>query len=207
MVNIVIDKISRTRGGDPSNSTNPQVQRTKAHILDSTRKLLIKKGYRNITVDAVSVFSGSSRSTIYRYWPKIEDLLFDAFAELVGEPFESPDTGDFKQDLMTINQLYVDSLQHASWAKILPSFIEVSQNDEHCAELLELLVENLRSSSLSILRNAQHTGQLSKDENIEWIVDVISGSLAYRFLLSKKPLNEKGYIEYLIDAAIKGKSV
>ena len=88
MVNSVIDKISRNRGGDPSNSTNPQVQRTKAHILDSTRKLLIKKGYRNITVDAVSVFSGSSRSTIYRYWPKIEDLLFDAFAELVGEPFE-----------------------------------------------------------------------------------------------------------------------
>ena len=194
----------KTRGRDTLVSTNPQVQRTKAYILDSTRRLLIKKGYRNITVDAVSVDSGSSRSTIYRYWPKIEDLLFDAFAELVGEPFESPDTGDFKRDLMSINQLYIDSMQHASWAKILPSFIEVSQNDEHCAELLELLVENLRSSSVKILRKAKSAGQLREDANIEWIVDIISGSLAYRFLLSKKPLNEDGYIEYLINAAIAG---
>lgn len=199
-----IAKISEQSNLRLQKQDNPQIKRTQAHILNSTRELLVTKGYRNITVGAVSVHSGSSRSTIYRYWPKIDDLLFDAFSQLIGEPFPSPNTGDFKQDLLSINKLYIDAILHSKWIKILPSFIEASQNDAHCAELLGLLVDNSRSSSLIILKNAQDKDQLPKTADIEWIVDVISGSLTYRFLLTNKPVNEKGYLEYLINSAIAG---
>ena len=184
-----------------SRSENPQVVRTKQHILRTTRELMIDKGVRAITIDAVSVHSGASRSTIYRHWPTIDDLLFSAFSELVGEPFASPNTGDFKRDLLLINRQYLDTVSDSPWIRILPSFIEISQNDEHCAELLALLVENTRRSSSEILVQAQHDGQLSKNANIDWIVDVISGAATYRTLLSKAPLDEVGYLEYLIDAA------
>jgi len=194
-------KIVENRGRGQFSSNNPQVIRTRKHILQSTRELMVDKGFRAVSIDAVSVHSGASRSTIYRHWPSIDDLLFDAFATLVGEPFKAPNTGDFKRDLLLINQQYIDSVGDSQWMKILPSFLEISQNDEHCAELLALLVENKRSSSREILQRAQRDGLLSRRANIDWIVDVISGSLTYRALVSKTSLHEKGYLEFLIDAA------
>ena len=180
---------------------NPQVTRTKKHILRSTRELMIEKGVRAVTIDAVSARSGSSRSTIYRHWATIDDLLFSAFSGLVGEPFASPDTGDFKKDLLLINQKYVSAVGESVWVRILPSFIEISQNDAHCAALLAQLVANMRRSSLDILRKAQVEGHLSKHAKLDWIVDVISGPTTYRTLLSKAPVDESGYLEYLIEAA------
>ncbi len=189
------------RVGQNVRAENPQVVRTKQHILRATRELMINQGVRSITIDAVSVQSGSSRSTIYRHWATIDDLLFSAFSGLVGPPFESPNTGDFKQDLLLINLKYIESVDGSVWIRVLPSFIEISQNNEHCAELLSTLVDNLRRSSSDILLKAQRDGQLSKKANIDWIVDVITGPTTYRMLLSKAPLDEPGYLQYLIDAA------
>lgn len=180
---------------------NPQVKRTRNHILDSTRRLLIEKGYRNVTVDGVSGHSGASRSTIYRHWPKIEDLLFDAFAGVVGEPFEAPDSGDYKEDLLYINKQYQQALQGSTWVKLLPSFIEASQTDTHCAELLSMLVNNGRSTSREIIVRAQERGQVDDSISIEWVVDIITAPLTYRVLMSKGPVGEEGYLEHLIEAA------
>ncbi len=181
--------------------SNPQVVRTKQSILRAARHLMVEDGVRAITIDAVSVLSGSSRSTIYRHWPHIDDLLFSAFAELLGEPFESPNTGDFRKDLLLINRLYMDSAGDSIWMKILPSFIEISQNDQHCADLLATLVANMRQSSSDILKHAIKDGTLRPDANIDWMVDVISGAPTYRMLLSKASLEEDGYLEFLIEAA------
>jgi len=187
-------------------SKNPQVKRTRAYILESTRYLLIEKGYRNVTVDGVSGHSGASRSTIYRHWPKIEDLLFDAFAGVVGEPFEAPDSGDYKQDLLCINKQYQQALQNSTWVKLLPAFIEASQTDTHCAELLSMLVSNSRATSREILVRAQERSQIDDSVSIEWVVDIITAPLTYRVLLSNGAIDEEGYLEYLIEAATTSQS-
>lgn len=183
-------------------SENPQVLRTKKQILSAARSLMINKGVRSINIDAVSLTSGCSRTTIYRYWRSVDELLFSAFSSLLGEPFEAPETGDFRQDLLVIHQQYVESMKEgAIWIKILPSFIEISQYDDACAKLLEELVSSMRKSSMAVLVRAQKNGHLSRSANLEWIIDLISGSLTYRALLTNAQLDEGGYLEYLIDAA------
>ena len=188
----------------PPRSSNPQVQRTKSHILETTLNLLAESGYRDVTIDLISVRSKVSRSTIYRHWPSLNDLLFDAFAGMVGEPFESPDTGDYKTDLLVIQKQYAKSLDTQRWVRILPSLIEIAENDDHFAELLATMVENARKTTKSILAQAKKSGQIPKKTNLDWATDIISAPLTYRALLSKAPTNEKGYLEYLINAAING---
>src|SRR5690625_7263586 len=38
-------------------------------VLDSTRRLLVERGYRDTSVDAIAEAAGVSRPTIYRRWP------------------------------------------------------------------------------------------------------------------------------------------
>lgn len=180
-------------------SNNPQVLRTRSHILNSTRRLLVEQGYRSITVDGISQHSGASRTTIYRHWPKIEDLLFDAFATLVGDPFEAPDTGDFREDLRIIVRQYVDAISDSEVARLLPSFVEAAASNEHLGELLSALVKNSRTTSLQILQRAKKRGQLHKDANNEWILDQINGPILYRLLLSKKSIKQRGFVRHLIE--------
>ncbi|MBN7797493.1 TetR/AcrR family transcriptional regulator [Parahaliea mediterranea] len=194
----------KERRGSAFETTDPQILRTRAAIVASTRKLLIDNGYRAITVEKISADSGASRSTIYRHWPNIEDLLFDAFASLTGKPFESPDTGDFRTDLRDITGQFIEAASSSKWLNLLPSFIEASHHDEHCAELLADLVQYSRSTTIQILKKAKKDGELSPKANVEWMADVIIGPLIYRGLLSKQPLDEKGLLEYLVDCATAG---
>ncbi|MBN7797497.1 TetR/AcrR family transcriptional regulator [Parahaliea mediterranea] len=163
--------------------------------------MLIKKGFRALTVDAVSAHSGASRSTIYRHWPSLNHLMFDAFAEITGAPFESPETGDFREDLYSIAQQFIDTVNTGSWLGLLPPFIEAAQHDEHFAELLAELVKRGRTTTREILLKARREGQLESKAKIDWMVDAINGPIMYRALLSGEPTDEKGYLKYLIKIA------
>jgi AcrR family transcriptional regulator len=183
---------------------NPQVQRTRANILRTTRHILAESGYREITIDAISERSRSSRSTIYRYWPTLSDLLFDAFEELVGKPFESPNSGDFKKDLLHIHLEYAKAVRNADWINIIPSFIDSAQKDEYCAKLFAQLVENSRVTTRDVVLKAIKDGHLPANTKADWIVDLLSAPITYRALLSKQPVNERGYVQFLVDAATSG---
>lgn len=49
-----------------------------AAILASTRRLLVERGYRDTSIDAIADAAGVSRPTIYRRWPSKAHVIYDA---------------------------------------------------------------------------------------------------------------------------------
>ncbi|WP_286175049.1 TetR/AcrR family transcriptional regulator [Mycobacterium sp. DL99] len=47
-------------------------------VLAVTRKLLVEKGYRGTSMDAIAEAAGISRPTIYRRWPSKAHVVYDA---------------------------------------------------------------------------------------------------------------------------------
>ena len=62
-----------------------------AAILDATRVLLQEKGYENFTIEEVARRSGSSKSTIYRWWPSKMHLLLEIYDDDIEKMIEVPD--------------------------------------------------------------------------------------------------------------------
>jgi AcrR family transcriptional regulator len=49
-----------------------------AQVLSATRRLLVERGYRRTTIDAIAEESGISKPTIYRRWPSKAHVVYDA---------------------------------------------------------------------------------------------------------------------------------
>lgn len=47
-------------------------------VLAVTRRLLVEKGYRGTSMDAIAAAAGISRPTIYRRWPSKAHVVYDA---------------------------------------------------------------------------------------------------------------------------------
>ena len=56
---------------------DPRLVRSRAKVLAAATELLIESGPRGITVDAVAERSGVAKSTLYRHWSSVQELLVD----------------------------------------------------------------------------------------------------------------------------------
>ncbi|MDO9175716.1 MAG: helix-turn-helix domain-containing protein, partial [Actinomycetota bacterium] len=60
--------------------------RSRACLLAAATELLVETGVRGVTVDAVAERSGVAKSTLYRHWGSVQELLVDVMRANVPEP-------------------------------------------------------------------------------------------------------------------------
>lgn len=173
-----------------------------AAVLDATLVLLSEVGYRQLTIGLVSERSGVARSTIYRYWKNIPELAIAAFDFALGPRSPAPDTGDVRRDLITIYEWLAAALRRSIWGKALPSLIEAARNEPAFAGLLPRLADQRREGSRKRLVKAIEQGELRPDANPEWILDMLTGLLYYRLLVTGGDLREPGMIDWAVDSVL-----
>ena len=70
-------------------------------ITDAAWELLVEQGYNGFTFEAIAARAGTSKPVLYRRWPRREDLLIATLTRH-WRPLEIPDTGDLRQDALTL---------------------------------------------------------------------------------------------------------
>ena len=70
-------------------------------ITDAAWELLVEQGYNGFTFEAIAARAGTSKPVLYRRWPRREDLLIATLSHH-WRPLEIPDTGDLRQDALTL---------------------------------------------------------------------------------------------------------
>ena len=68
-------------------ATDPRMARTRERVLGAAWELLNEVGFDGVTVELVSERSGVARSTLYRHWRSMPEVLRDALA-----PHDPPST-------------------------------------------------------------------------------------------------------------------
>ncbi len=113
------------RVGGPSAQDNPvgtqrtggRSARVKQAVLDSALVELTETGYANFSLTRVAKRAGVHESTVYRRWPKREDLVIAAAMHFADAGLPVPDTGDLATDLeiviTNIVQLFETSIGRA----------------------------------------------------------------------------------------------
>lgn len=179
-----------------------QINRTKRSVLDATIELLASEGYSVITIERIAASSGVARSTIYRHWDSLTEIVLDAVQQQLGE-FQPPaDSGNVRSDLLRLYERFVRALQRGELGQIIHGVVEAAMADEVFAEVLRRAIELRRSEGRAVIEMAIERGDLSADTPVAWTLDAISGPIYYRLLMSGDPIDEPGFIEHLIDAAL-----
>ena len=90
--------------------TGGRSARVRQAILAAALHELIDNGYAALSVEAVASRAEVNKTTIYRRWPTLDDLLVDALTTWSQDAIPGADTGSIETDLLTLGRELADQL-------------------------------------------------------------------------------------------------
>jgi AcrR family transcriptional regulator len=182
---------------------DPRVVRTRAAVLAATCDALVEDGYAGVTIDGICRRCGVARTTVYRHWGSLPELVFDAVRS-VKPPVEPPDTGSVRGDVLGLLRQLRDALQQSRWGELLPVLVDASFRDSvvferHCA-----VAREGRGRLRLILDRGVDRGELAADIDLDLLVEQLGAPLFYRHLIGREPIDD-AYLRRLVDATLAGR--
>ncbi|GLY07620.1 MULTISPECIES: TetR/AcrR family transcriptional regulator [Actinoplanes] len=178
----------------------------RAGVLRAAADLLLQEGIRAVTFDRVAAAAGSSKMTLYKWWPSTGALAAEAYFAHSEHQLEFPDTGDIRRDLVAQLCAFVRLLNHANTGPAIAGLIGMAQTDpELSAAFSERYSAPRRALALAAFEKARDRGQLRDDIDLGILVDQLWGACYNRLLIPDAPLTED-YAIALVDNALDGAS-
>jgi AcrR family transcriptional regulator len=73
-----------------------------AAIFEATLAELAEVGYSRLAMERIAARASASKVTLYRRWPNRAELVVAALRHQRGEPEPAPDTGNLRDDVLTL---------------------------------------------------------------------------------------------------------
>jgi AcrR family transcriptional regulator len=159
-------------------------------ILDAAFRLLSGPEATELTIEAIAAEAGVGRQTIYRWWPSKGAVLADALIRHARVVVPERDTGTFAGDLAAFLTDSFAGLAEQGYAARLRQIVAVAQQDEHVARLLADFTAVRRAALRALLERGRDAGKLSRDADLDMLVDMAYGVLYYRLLVGHAPLDD-----------------
>lgn len=84
--------------------TGGRSARIREAILEATVTELTQAGYAALSVEAIAARAGVNKTTVYRRWADLDDLLVDALTGWSVQAVPVPDTGSIEGDLLALGR-------------------------------------------------------------------------------------------------------
>lgn len=170
--------------------TDPRIDATRSQALDAGLHILMQKGVLGITHTAISRETGISRSTLYRHWPKLENLRYDVFtrsATIPNWPLQT--NGPLKSDLNWIIGRLMSALNDTVWGEAAPQIIAVAATEAQTRRFMSKWIEDRSANVEAVFEQARARGELREDAPVKQLVEMAIAIPYFRKLIEDLPLN------------------
>lgn len=212
-------KVSRRKTASPRRPRRRAAHRTKTNaepradrrnlgthtaVIAAARRLVRRRGYNRVTIEAIAADAGAGKQTIYRWWPSKAALFLEVYAGLVAEADLRTGQGRLTVELRNL-LLRLCRVHSAKPVRaILAGLLAEAPGDRAVAKAVsELFVRRQRQVLRPLLLLAQERGEIRRTAELNAAADAISAALWFRLLLGQGPLNER-FAERLTAQVLKG---
>ena len=152
-------------------------QRVDHAIVSAARELLVEKGYRALTTDAVAGRAGIGKAAIYRRYRTKQQMVFAATVPgLAAEPPD--DTGSLRGDLHAFTDLLVTGLADPTSRATLAGLVGELHTDETLADWFRTtFVAKAQAGIGELLDRAIRRGELHSRPDPELINALLIGPI------------------------------
>lgn len=174
----------------PRKPGRPRDAVTHEAILDATRQLLLADGYHRLTFEGVASTAGTSRSTVYRWWPTRGALVLEAAAKNIAIG-RVPDTGDSTEDLrIAIRQLIATFSDPLAGIVMMAAIANLDNDEQMATRFREDVVYPWRSTAAEAIRRAIERGDLPAGTDVQFVLNVIVGTVFQCTITPANPMTE-----------------
>ncbi len=161
-------------------------------VLAAAAGLLFSGGITAVTFERVAAAAGSSKMTLYKWWPSPGALAAEAFFAHSEQVLEFPDTGDIEADLTAQLRAFVLLLGRDGAGPAIAGLIGAAQTDPDLAKAWsEKYTQPRRDLAVQALERARGRGQIRADIALDIIVDQLWGACYHRLLVPDAPLDQE----------------
>ncbi|WOC14042.1 TetR/AcrR family transcriptional regulator [Gordonia sp. MP11Mi] len=176
----------------------------RARVLDAAGTLLFDHGLRAVTFDRVAAASGSSKTTLYKWWPSPGALAAEAYFAASEHTLEFPDTGDVFTDVRSQLRAFVRLLTEQHAGRIIAELIGAAQLDAELATALsQRYTRPRRELATKRFESARERGQIKSGVDTELLVDQLWGACYNRLLMPDEPLTVE-FADALVQNVLRG---
>ena len=170
-------------------------------MIEAALDLLGDAGYGGTSIDAISRRSGVARTTIYRHWRSLAEIVHEAAMTTVGVK-AVPDTGDARADLRAhLGELAV-KLNSGAWGRMLPVLVDAAFRDEEILELQRRSTAERKAAAMAIAARGVELGQIRDDVDLVLCGEMLVGPIFTRHLVTHLPITE-AFLDDLIEATFR----
>jgi AcrR family transcriptional regulator len=182
---------NRNDDGSKRSPGRPRSEQARLSVLRTTLQLLAKKGFPELTIEAVAAHAGVAKATVYRWWPDKAALIADAFASNTTSKLHFPDTGTVRTD-MSQQMCQLVKIFRSPRGKIVSALLGAGQSDRSLIRAFrERFLMPRRREAYATLQRAIDRGQLRKDIDMDLLLDSLYGPIYMRFLIQHDRLSDK----------------
>ena len=172
-------------------------------ILAAAIALTREVGFDALAMDAVAARAGVGKATVYRRWKTKESLIAEAL-ERFARAIPVPDTGAVEDDLRTVMRGTMRMYQDPATAALLSGLVAAMARSASIAKAVRSgFVAARRDAMHQVLERGIARGELARGTDIQLALDLLSGPLLYRALISGRKIDAR-MIRGIVGVVLRG---
>ncbi|MGB6764468.1 TetR/AcrR family transcriptional regulator [Mycobacterium sp.] len=171
--------------------TGGRSARVREAILDAALSELIDGGYAALSVEAVAARAGVNKTTIYRRWPTLDDLLVDALMEWSHDALPAMDTGSVETDLLALGGQLADVLNAGVGRQVVALVLTAGLRSAQLRETTRRYFDHQALRAIPIVNQAIDRGELPADTDANALLTTFRAPLFYRLVTTGDPIDEE----------------
>jgi AcrR family transcriptional regulator len=178
-------------GDRPPTLGRPRSEEAHRTILAAAVALVREVGFDLVTMDGIATRAGVGKATVYRRWSNKETLVAEAIGRIV-RAIPVPDTGSTEDDLLRVMQSVLRMYKDPATGPLLSGLVAaMARNDAIAQAVRGGMVARWRDAVRQVLARGVTRGELQHNVDIELTIDLLSGPLFHRFLMTGGPVDER----------------
>ncbi|MGC7254564.1 TetR/AcrR family transcriptional regulator, partial [Mycobacteroides abscessus subsp. massiliense] len=170
--------------------TGGRSARVREAILDATLGALIDRGYADLTVEAVASRAGVNKTTIYRRWPTLEDLLVETLTTWSLDAIPIPETGSIESDLLATGRDLATVLNDGVGRQVAALVLTAGLRSEQLRETTRRYFEHQAVRATPVVRQAVDRGELPAECDVDTLLATFRAPFFYRMITTGRPIDD-----------------
>jgi AcrR family transcriptional regulator len=170
--------------------TGGRSARVREAILTATMSELIDGGYAALSVEAVALRAGVNKTTIYRRWPTLDDLLVDALMTWSVEAIPAPDTGSIDSDLLALGAELAEALNGGVGRQVVALVLTAGLRSAQLRETARRYFDYQAARMIPVVARAIDRGELPANCDPDALLTTFRAPLFYRMVTTGDPIDE-----------------
>ena len=168
-----------------------RAERVRSSVLGATSELLTEVGYEGLSVEDIAARAGVHKTTVYRRWPTLPDLVAAAVTEHAEQHVTVPDTGDLGSDLRALARDVVADLSSPGGVRRSTSIVAAAAHSPEVASRIHSVWSGRMAATRVIVERAVERGEIGPHSDPQIIIESLVAPIWLRVLVTGEPIDEE----------------